>query len=118
MINKKFEELKNKPLSELQTDKIKLENQLSNIDNVYNIGTIQSDINNKKLKISELSEKVSVFGNFCNFKNNIDKLIEIMNNFLNNMNKTNPYDKQIAEKQKQINKLKNKLNVIKAKTIL
>ena len=110
--NKKLKELKNKPLSELQTDKIKLENQLSNIDNVYNIGTIQSDINNKKLKISELSEKVSVFGNFCNFKNNIDKLIEIMNNFLNNMNKTNPYDKQIAEKQKQINKLKNKLNML------
>lgn len=108
--NKKLNELKNKSLSQLQADKIKLETQLQNLDNVYDIDSIQSDINDKKAKISELNEKISLFGNLCSFKNNIDKLIQIMNDFLDSENKITPYNKQIIEKQKQIDNLKKKLN--------
>lgn len=107
--NRKLNELKNKPISELESEKDKLEKQLQNINNVYDINSINSEINNRKAKISELNEKISLFNNFCSLKNNINKVIEILNDFLKSMDKTNPYDKLVEEKEKQIDNLKEKL---------
>jgi len=97
--------------SDLEGDVNKLNEQLRNLDSVYDTDKLSDEISTMNTKADELNEDANALGNFCEWKDNIYKIIEILRGMVDfEKNKPNPYDEQVKAKRNEIDKLNKKLD--------
>jgi len=103
--------LKNKSKLELKNMQNSLQLEIDKLNEIYNTDSLTEEIKKNKEKIEELQEQISVLSNFYKFKNNQDKLIEILKK-IKLTHKDNPYDKPLEIINNKIKVFKNKILTI------
>jgi len=112
-IDSNNETLANLKNSDLSGDVDDLNNQLSNLDSVYDTDKLSGEINSMNEEANQLNQDADALGNFCKWKDNIDKIIELLRGLVDfEKDKPNPYDDQVKNKRDELDKLKKKMENI------